>query len=437
MANEMTSETKKSKTSSVKELLLYILLLVSLCVIIAMVVLLVIYTRPPDKIGTPCVTTSECSTAQICHRGICMASLKTKCTKNSDCVGNAVCNDMSVCELPVGTEVVPTQKKRTERRRLSLSKPNKNDVTIRSETTTCLSNVSETYIEVDKVEPVNLISRKEVENKLIHENDESEDISDKTIKGNLIRMYLNVDDGMFDTKFSPCDNFIGSPLVDITTDACNSRTNKYFTLCQINGNVTNYILDGIKDSVKDFTLRNGQLMILFENGNMKLKKEDKYTLITSDIQMDEITNFNNFVYGNSDGIIYSLTQIKNGKAEWVQEDKFPENIVGWSKSGDGKYFWLQDVNNGYLFDMRLKLVDNVRTNLTRIYGEDKNTYIEIDKERNNAVLSENNIIIYDIVDGAFTENGLTKITSEQYKNGTLLVKNLDDNIYYISSKLYD
>lgn len=326
------------------------------------------------------------------------------------------------------------------------SKPNTDENSVRNTKRSILSNniikkskedILKQYSSLEKDENTksNDIQPKSIN--LIEYTPKKEDITDKTIKGNLIHMYVNAEDEFVDNiakGASPYDIFPKSPLADIIVDNSYYSHDKYFTLCQIKGDDTSYVLNGITDNIKDFTLRNGQLLLLFEDGTLKLKKGESYTEIKSSLHMDEITSFNNFVYGNCDGVVYSLSQIKSGEAVWNQEDAIPENIRWWSTTSDGQYFWVQDSSKGYLYNRNMKMVDQADLTETRIYGPDKDIFVTLDKETSKGILSYDGTVVNDIIDGTFTSDGLIKITPSQYRSGTMSVKNLNNDVYYIASK---
>jgi hypothetical protein len=252
------------------------------------------------------------------------------------------------------------------------------------------------------------------------------------LSGQKIHMYLADDD--FETS-SNYEDFIKSPMVEMIIDPVDEPYEKYFTLCQLKGDETQYVLPGVTENVKGVTHRNDRLVILFENGEIWSSKPNQgYTPIKSEIHMDDITTFNNIIRGHSDGIMYTMTNIINGHAKWIVESNAPENIRHWSTTQDGNYLWIQDANEGFLYDRRMNLISQEPISDIRIYGDSKDIHVNINQNSGKGLLSFDSTTITDIFDGTFTDEGLVKITASQRRSGTILVKNINGTVYYIASK---
>jgi hypothetical protein len=241
-------------------------------------------------------------------------------------------------------------------------------------------------------------------------------------------------DNDFETS-SAFEEFIRSPMVDMLVEPDEDIYEKYHTLCQLKGGDTEYVLPGVNKNVRGVTHRNGRLLILFDDGQMWVSRPNSgHTPINSDIHMDDITNFNNMVRGHSDGIMYNLANIADGKAYWTQEPNAPDNIYHWSSTQDGNYLWIQDATQGYLYDRNMNLISQEPMNKNRIYGENIDMFVDIDTTTGQGILSFDSTPINDIFDGTFTPEGLVKITATQRKSGTTVVKNVNGSVYYIASK---
>jgi len=254
-----------------------------------------------------------------------------------------------------------------------------------------------------------------------------------TLQGSKIQVYLAQED---DFEHSNAFNdFIKSPMVDMLIEPEDEIYDKYYTLCKLDRGETEYVLPGINKNVQGVTHRNGRLLILFSDGQMwSSRPNNGHAIIESDIHMDDIINFNEVVRGHSDGIMYTLSTVTDGKAHWNPEANTPDNIYHWSVTQDGNHLWIQDASRGYLYDRDMNLITDEPMNKKRIYGENRDIYVNIDTTTGRGTLSFDSVIINDIFDGTFTSDGLVKITSSQKQNGTTSVKNINGSVYYIASK---
>ena len=116
-------------------------------------------------------------------------------------------------------------------------------------------------------------------------------------------------------------------------------------------------------------------------GNLCIRCEDNGNsrMIVSNIQIITVNSFGGHIYGVSNGKLHILPpeQFVNSRWYWKQCEWSPSDIVHTSITNN--HMWLQTPVVGYLFDIEMKLIDQVNINGNyRIYGNSIGIYTDYD-----------------------------------------------------------
>lgn len=163
-------------------------------------------------------------------------------------------------------------------------------------------------------------------------------------------------------------------------DPCNSPKT-YFSskdkqIINFKGYEPSDILDIAQDGNKTIAiLKSNNQTILVQRG-------DDMVVVSSKSRIDRIFSFRGDVYIISDGKLLSRDPECHSKRCWYWNvvQGLPTGIVWVAVTGDDEYMWLQTATQGYLYNCRRKLVQEVIMPGTtiRVFGRQKKAYAEVD-----------------------------------------------------------
>jgi hypothetical protein len=147
-------------------------------------------------------------------------------------------------------------------------------------------------------------------------------------------------------------------------------------------------------------------LFLLKDGNIICERNNNRNIITNNVILIKITSFNGYLYGlEEDNKLYMLSNdmLFSNKWMWNKVNWVPKNIKHISSTYDTKYLWIQTEDTGYLYDDVDHLIfDCYDYKLKRVYGRDVDNYIEIDKNKNIAIVTPGNYIIENIHDAVLS-----------------------------------
>jgi hypothetical protein len=196
-----------------------------------------------------------------------------------------------------------------------------------------------------------------------------------------------------------------------------------------------FMLPDMNSNVIDVTdTSNGSLLALMDDGSLIEIIGETSFLLLSPIYVDALLTFSGKTLSVANGKIHALKGADvNDNLIWDPVKWSPMNIIHWSKTLDDEYLWVQNTEEGFLFDKSGALVNHENTNKYRTYGENSDIYVDLSKNNGKAVLSTG-AEVDDVFSVAFNHDGMTGITSEQHRNGIMSIKFLSGQMYYICKK---
>ena len=194
---------------------------------------------------------------------------------------------------------------------------------------------------------------------------------------------------------TPPSRVPGAPLKKIRKDMAISREN------------TN------ECPVIDVTSYSSSTLALTKDG--KIIRESpgkKREIIANNIRLKRLESFNGTLYGISvEGRVFQLNNDTFDTRKWLWNlSGLPTGINHTSATLDGRHFWVQTDETGLLYDRQFRVVDRAPArNLKRIYGNNKNVYIEIDMLRNVGTLHPDGKQITDVAGAILTHDNQLKV----------------------------
>jgi len=164
--------------------------------------------------------------------------------------------------------------------------------------------------------------------------------------------------------------------------------------------------------VIDVTNYSNSTLALTKNGQIIRETDGEREIVANNINLRRLEGFNGTLYGISvDGRIFALNNDTFETRKWMWNlAPFPTGVIHTSATHDGKYFWVQTNNTGLLYDRKLKVREkNNMKNKKRIYGNDKDIYVEIDLQSNKATLYPNNAVVEDVSGAVITHDNHLKV----------------------------
>lgn len=148
--------------------------------------------------------------------------------------------------------------------------------------------------------------------------------------------------------------------------------------------------------------------IIRETGNGNRNRD----LVANNVKLIRLESFNGTLYGVSvDGRLFALNNDTFNTRKWTWNvAPFPTEVVHTSATLDGKYFWVQTPDTGVLYDRNLNVVKrSTKPNRKRVYGENKDLYIDIDLSNNTATLHPNGTKIENVASAVIDHEDRVKI----------------------------
>lgn len=173
--------------------------------------------------------------------------------------------------------------------------------------------------------------------------------------------------------------------------------------------------DTKQSPVIDVTNYSNATLALTEDGRIIRETGDgsgNRDLVANNVRLMRLESFNGTLYGVSvDGRVFALNNDTFNTRKWTWNlAPFPKGVVHTSATLDGKHFWVQTPNMGLLYDRNLTVVKrSEKPNRKRVYGENRDLYIDIDLSNNTAVLHPNGDRIDNVASAVITHEDRVKI----------------------------
>jgi len=121
------------------------------------------------------------------------------------------------------------------------------------------------------------------------------------------------------------------------------------------------------------------VIFLHQNGNMSWEQDGKRTKVRCNIKASRLDKHGGYLYALASGLLYRLdnaTLNSKHRWQWILCSWSPAGLIHTSSTLDGIYLWLQDSNNGYLYNQEYELIETVEMGqLRRRYGNTISEYV--------------------------------------------------------------
>ena len=172
--------------------------------------------------------------------------------------------------------------------------------------------------------------------------------------------------------------------------------------------------------VIDVTSYSNATLALMKDGKIIRESRDKKReIVANNIRLKRLESFNGTLYGISvDGRVFQLNNDTFETRKWLWTlAPLPTGIIHTSATLNGKHFWVQTQESGLLYDRQFRVVDRAPTkNIKRVYGNDKNIYIDIDTQNNVGTLQPNGSQVKDVAGAIITHDNQLKILRPNQTN---------------------
>lgn len=151
-----------------------------------------------------------------------------------------------------------------------------------------------------------------------------------------------------------------------------------------------------KSGILDVTYYNNTKLFLLINGS--IKKDNNALLVTNNVVLIQINNYNGILYGlGKNGILYEFTgDFDSFQWTWTSASWAPTGIYFMSVDLSLKYLWVQyivsGVNTGQLFTTDsenneiIVSTETIVVNTYRVYGKDSDSYVVINKSTSTGTI---------------------------------------------------
>jgi len=178
--------------------------------------------------------------------------------------------------------------------------------------------------------------------------------------------------------------------------------------------------DTKQSPVIDVTSYSNATLALMKDGKIIRETRDKKReIVANNIRLKRLESFNGTLYAISvDGRVFQLNNDSFETRKWYWTlAPLPTNVIHTSATLNGKHFWVQTDETGLLYDRQFRVVDRASTrNRKRIYGNDKNIYIDIDTQNNTGVLQPNGTRVNDVAGAIITHDNQLKVLRSNQTN---------------------
>jgi len=181
-----------------------------------------------------------------------------------------------------------------------------------------------------------------------------------------------------------------------------------------------------------FLLQNGNIISEIKDDNFKVVKR---TRIVCNIKLIRVVSFKGYLYGvDTESKLFMLSNDFNLEVwNWTPVSGINYKISHVSTTYDSSYLWLQTKDTGYLYcdvDTFDKYEKFENFDKKRIYGKDKDSYLEIDSNNVCTVYPQRNKV-FNVVNAALTYyNELVTIKTDQQDEFQSIII-VDWSPYYI------
>lgn len=225
----------------------------------------------------------------------------------------------------------------------------------------------------------------------------------------------------YDDEINSLDNRMENDMFDIhSSNTTNEYDNKCISRCEredsyINQCVKNPIDEVLYCSTNEVNIKNAidvcsysdYTIFLLDDSSIITEdcNNDKIN-ITNNIKLNRIISFNGYLYGiDNSGVMFTLPNNYFTTTEWIwnKVEWIDYKITHMSTTHDNQYLWLQNNENGYLYDGDNTLLLSLDyCNKRRMYGIDTTHYIDIDTINHNCVVYPEEKIIDNIWDATLS-----------------------------------
>jgi hypothetical protein len=141
----------------------------------------------------------------------------------------------------------------------------------------------------------------------------------------------------------------------------------------------------------------------------KMKMFNTFTefTITSDIKVEQLAQFNGYLYCSSRGYLYKLdnNSFSSSNWTWISCPWVEPTILFICSTHFGKELWIQNETRGFLYQQNGRLdpvlvqTVDITPNKTRVYGNNRDSYLELDFTKHTSVYSMTNSITNNVKTG--------------------------------------
>jgi len=178
----------------------------------------------------------------------------------------------------------------------------------------------------------------------------------------------------------------------------------------------------IKQSpVIDVTNYSDSTLALTQDGRIirETGHKGEMEMVANNVRLKRLEAFNGTLYGVSvDGRVFALNNdtFRTRKWHWNLAP-FPTGVTHTSATLNGKHFWVQTDTTGILYDRNLNIVEREDTrNRKRVYGDNRDLYIDINTRDNTAVMHPNGTGISNVAGAVITHEDKVKVLKPSQSN---------------------
>jgi len=190
--------------------------------------------------------------------------------------------------------------------------------------------------------------------------------------------------------------------------------------------------------VIDISAFSNSVLYLILNGDIIREVDNlgtvKRTRIKNNVILSKIVSFAGELYGLNSGILYQLSLDTFNSKRWIwRKSTIPlSGIVHVNATHSGNNLWIQNSDTGYLYDKSLNLISSQEfINMIRIYGNDENRYIDINKIDNTAIIYPSRRRLTNVYTAILDYNGNETVISISERSKYSDVKLVNWREYFI------
>lgn len=186
-------------------------------------------------------------------------------------------------------------------------------------------------------------------------------------------------------------------------------------------NIVTSRVDTKQSPVIDVTNYSDSTLALTQDGRIIRETDHRggMEMVANNVRLKRLEAFNGTLYGVSvDGRVFALNNDTFRTRKWHWNlTPFPSGVTHTSATLNGKHFWVQTNDRGILYDRDLNIVERQDTrNRKRVYGDNRDLYIEINTRDHAAVLQPNGTEISNVAGAVITHDDKVKILKPNEMN---------------------